>query len=73
MGDGFDSPPSLGSLSPFILSVVLLNIRGGGRSGGRREKSLVLNGEGREGILLILGSVSDMKEVSTAVADEGMC
>ena len=72
MGVGFDSALSLGSLSPFILSVVLLNIRGGGRSGGRREKSLVLNGEGREGILLILGSVSDMKEVSTAVADEGM-
>ena len=47
MDDGFDSAPSLGSLSPFILSVVLLNIRGGGRSGGGREKSLVLNGEGR--------------------------
>ena len=36
MGDGFDSAPSLGSLLLFILSIVLLNIWVGGRSGGQR-------------------------------------
>ena len=39
MGDGFDSALSLGSLSPFILSVVLLNIRGG--EGGEAEEKRV--------------------------------